>query len=236
MSVPPGSNSDRRRAFSPDLPPLGASILRTSLRLAVVATFAYGIHLFLGRVTEWTDAMEPDMGAAVRGVVLGGVLVAYALLISVPFVPGIEVGISLMLMRGAEVAALVYLATVAGLILAFLVGRLVPLPWLRNLFLDLRFTAACRMLEQIQPLSPENRLKTLQQNVSGRLGKLAVRYRYLLLAGLINLPGSALIGGGGGICLVAGLTGLFNLRATLLTVALAVMPFPLIVWFWDRDC
>jgi hypothetical protein len=57
-----------------------------------------------------------------------------------------------------------------------------------------------------------------------------VRFRYVALALLINLPGSSLIGGGGGILLLAGLSGLFLPKATFLTLALAVAPVPLLVW------
>ena len=49
------------------------------------------------------------------------------------------------------------------------------------------------------------------------------------------MPGSGLIGGGGGICLLAGLTGVFAPRATFLTLALAVAPVPLLVWMTGME-
>jgi hypothetical protein len=222
----PVSKPDRSR-----LPPLRRSLLRTGLRLAGFVVFAYLLHLVLGWVMAQTEALPPGTGLAFRIAVFGGVLTAYAILIAVPFVPGIEIGISLILMRGAEVAPFVYLATVAGLMLAYFAGRLVPYRWLRKVFLDLRMARASAMLDRVQPLPPDQRLTLLRHSLPGRFGALAVDYRYLLLAGLINLPGSALIGGGGGICLLAGLTGLFSLRATLITISLAVLPLPLIFWF-----
>jgi hypothetical protein len=48
---------------------------------------------------------------------------------------------------------------------------------------------------------------------------------------LINLPGNMLVGGGGGIALVAGMTRLFSWPAFLLTVAVAVAPVPLLIYF-----
>ncbi|MDJ0825765.1 MAG: hypothetical protein QNJ16_09710 [Rhodobacter sp.] len=215
-----------------DLPPLRASLARTTLRLAALVAIAFAVHLFVGWVMQWTEAMPPGRGVGLRTAILGGILVAYALLIAIPFVPGIEIGISLILMRGAEVAVFVYLATVAGLVLAYLAGRLLPYAWLHRVFLDLRLTRACRLLDTLRPLSPERRLALLRRQLPKRLGHFAINYRYLLLAGLINLPGSAVIGGGGGICLAAGLTHLFRPRATLITIALAVLPFPLVLWFW----
>jgi hypothetical protein len=215
-----------------DLPPFRASLLRTVLRLAAVVVLAYVVHLGVDWIMDWSDRMPAASGAVFRIAVLGGVLVVYALLIAVPFVPGIEIGLSLILMRGADVAVFVYIATIAGLALAFLAGRFIPYAWLHRVFLDLRLTRACRMLDAVQPLTPDRRLALLRRQLPGRLGSHAVTYRYLLLAALINMPGSVLIGGGGGICMLAGLTRLFQWRATLLTIALAVLPVPLAVWLW----
>ncbi len=219
----------------PDLPPLRGSLARTALRLAALVLFAYLVHLAVDAVMTRTEAMPEGTGALVRIAVLTGVLAAYALLIAIPFVPGIEIGISLILMRGADIAGFVYLATVAGLALAYLAGRHMPYRWLRRVFLDLRLTAAARLVERVQPLSPQRRLELLRQALPSRFAALAIDYRYLLLAGLLNMPGSALIGGGGGICLVAGLTRLFTPQATLATIALAVLPFPLAIWIWGPD-
>ncbi len=215
-----------------DPPPLRGALLRTALRVAAILALAYAAHLLLNRVMLWTEALPPAMGQSVRTGILGGVLFFYALLIAVPFVPGIEIGFSLIMIRGADVAWFVYFATVAGLILAYLAGRFIPDRWLHRVFLDLRLIRACQLLDTMRPLSPQRRLALMRQRLPGRLGDAAVRWRYLLLAALINLPGSALIGGGGGICLLAGLTGLFQLRATILTILLAVLPFPLAVWIW----
>lgn len=214
------------------LPPLRASLWRTALRLLAILALAFAAHLLLDWVMGRTEALPPGSGLALRVTILGGVLVVYALLIAIPFVPGIEVGFSLIMMRGAEVVWPVYAATVLGLILAYLAGRFIPYRWLQRVFLDLRLTRASALIDALQPLSPDRRLALMRARLPGRLGNLAVGWRYLLLAGLINLPGSALIGGGGGICLLAGLTGLFRMRATVLTILLAVLPFPLAVWFW----
>ncbi|KKL56965.1 hypothetical protein LCGC14_2240120, partial [marine sediment metagenome] len=42
----------------------------------------------------------------------------------------------------------------------------------------------------------------------------------------------ALIGGGGGICLMAGLSRMFAALPVLVTLAVAVAPVPLVVWFY----
>ena len=63
----------------------------------------------------------------------------------------------------------------------------------------------------------------------------AVRWRYVMLGLLLNLPGNAILGGGGGICLVAGLSGVYAPRATVLTLALAIAPLPLLAWLTGFD-
>ena len=217
------------------LPPLYISLARTALRLAGFVALIYAVHLLLDEAMYLTEALPPGPGMTVRALILGAALAAYALLIATPFVPGIEIGISLALIRGPDIAPLLYLATAGGLILSFLAGRYLPYDWIYRAMLDLRLRRACALLDQIKPLSPQERLDLLRARLPGRIATLAINYRYLVLAGLINLPGSAIIGGGGGICLLAGLTGLFHLRASLLTIAIAVAPFPLVVWFWGPE-
>lgn len=56
------------------------------------------------------------------------------------------------------------------------------------------------------------------------------RHRYLFLAALINLSGNALVGGGGSILFLAGLSRLFRPFGVALTLALAVLPVPLAIW------
>jgi uncharacterized membrane protein len=46
----------------------------------------------------------------------------YAVLMAIPFVPGVEIGLALIGMLGPPIVFLVYLSTVAGLLLSFAVG------------------------------------------------------------------------------------------------------------------
>jgi len=223
----------RASAYTP--PPLWRSALRLAALAAAFLLLALTIHAALDWLMRLTEAMEPEAGRRLRLGVVVAMLLAYALLIAVPFVPGIEIGLSLMLLRGAEIAPWIYLATLAGLSLAYLAGRFLPHAWLHRLFLDLRLTRACRLLDRVQPLTPDDRLTLLRQRLPGRLGAWAVGYRYLLLAGLINLPGSGLIGGGGGIAMLAGLTRVFRPLPSLVTLALAVLPLPLLVWLFGPE-
>ncbi len=163
------------------------------------------------------------------GVLIGGGLL-YVLLLSLPFVPGVELGVLLMCVFGQQGVILVYLATVAGLNLAFLMGRLMPQKWLESRLQKLGFTQTCdNSTNEIDDVldSLSRRPKFCQS----RLGCFLSTYRYLTIAILFNLPGNYLIGGGGGISLACGISRRISWIWFLLTVILAVSPVPLLAFF-----
>jgi len=211
-------------------PPNGAW-RRNALRILLIALLAWGLHLLLG----WASEQAQSGNGQIRVWVLVGFLLAYAVLIAVPFVPGVEVGLTLMAMEGAWIAPWIYLATLAGLTAAFVVGDRLPYAHLHRVLADLKASRACRFIERVQPLNRQDRLRLLQDRAPRWLRPLVSRYRYVLLAVLINLPGNALIGGGGGLLFLAGFSRLFLPVATLLTTALAVAPVPLAVWAFGVD-
>jgi hypothetical protein len=55
-----------------------------------------------------------------------------------------------------------------------------------------------------------------------------LKHRYLVIALMLNLPGNALIGGGGGIGLIAGMSRLYSFPRYLLLVSVAITPLPLL--------
>jgi len=65
--------------------------------------------------------------------------VVYILTSALPFVPGAEIGFGLIMLFGGKIALLVYIGMVAALILAFLVGRPLPLPVLASAFEKIGF-------------------------------------------------------------------------------------------------
>ena len=214
------------------LSPWPVALLRMAVRAAVVAVLVIAVHVLLNWLQTRTRTIgQPEMlGVAV----IVALLAAYALLIALPVVPGIEIGIALMFLQGGAVAPFVYLATVGGLFAAYLAGSLLPDRTLHRLFADLRLRGACLMLERIAPMGPEARLAALQARLPRWLAALAVRHRYLLLGVLINVPGNGVVGGGGGLSLLAGLSRLYRPAATALTLLIAVAPVPLMVWLFDR--
>ena len=144
--------------------------------------------------------------------------------------PGIEVGISLLLLKGAAIAPLVYAATVLGLILAFVVGRFLPHTWLHGFLADMRLKRACQLVDRLAPMTGAERLAHLTDRAPGWAKPLIGPWRYALLAVLLNLPGNMVIGGGGGIAFTAGFTRLFRPGWTTAAIALAVLPVPFMIW------
>lgn len=210
--------------------PVPISILRTLARLAALLVVVIAVNLLLNWVLDLSHQTQTKN--VMYGVIFM-ILLAYLILIAIPFVPGIEVGLSLILMRGDEVVIFVYGATVLGLMLAFLAGRFTKYSYLRHVFLDLRLKRASELLQKIQPLSKEQRLALLRERLPAFLRPFLVDYRYLAIAVLLNIPGNALIGGGGGIMMIAGLSRLFSTTAILATLMLAVSPVPLMVLLFD---
>ncbi|WP_242649792.1 hypothetical protein [Yoonia litorea] len=155
--------------------------------------------------------------------------VAYVVLLAIPFVPGAEIGIALLGSFGASIAPLVYAATVVAMMLAYCVGLLLPASILARMLAFLRMDRAAELLDRVCALPREERLSVLLESAPPSLVRLALRRRYLALALAVNVPGNAVIGGGGGIMMVAGLSGIFAPLPTLIAVMIGVSPVPLAI-------
>jgi hypothetical protein len=160
---------------------------------------------------------------------------AYAVLLAIPFVPGIEIGLALIGMLGPPVVFLVYVSTVAGLLLSFAAGHLISISGLITVLDDFRLQRASRLLATIEPMSKDERLAFLLSKAPSRIVPFLLRKRYLSLAILFNLPGNFLIGGGGGIAMIAGVSGLYSVLGFLVTVVVAVSPVPLAVLVFGKE-
>ena len=93
----------------------------------------------------------------------------------------------------------------------------------------LRLRRLAEMLRQIEPLPREDIPEFLAGQSKNRYLGALLQYRYLALAVLLNVPGNFVIGGGGGIALMAGISRLYSLPGILIAVAIAVAPVPLAV-------
>ena len=67
--------------------------------------------------------------------------------------------------------------------------------------------------------------------LAGKVGAFLLNHRYLTLGACLNLPGNSVLGGGGGIAFICGLSGQFHWRRFILTIVLATAPIPLLVLF-----
>jgi hypothetical protein len=203
------------------------------LRLCLIVGLAWCFHLLLGWSRTQLETGSNGLAAMMPALFMG-LLLLYALLIALPFVPGIEIGLALMMAEGPQAAPWVYLATLLGLALAFAAGASLPYALLRNWLVDLRLVRICRLLDRLEPLDRDARLALLVDHAPNWLGPLT-RFRHLVLALLVNLPGNALLGGGGGILFLAGFSRLFSTLPTIATLAVAVAPVPLLVWSFGID-
>src|SRR3546814_12614993 len=110
-----------------------------------------------------------------------------------------------MLLLGSKGIVAMYLATLLGLSLAYAVGRQVPLRSIAAMLRWLRLERADRLVQTLAQLPSDQQLNYLVQIAPTRVIPFLLRHRYLAFALAFNLPGHALIGGGGGIALLAGL-------------------------------
>ncbi|SLN53318.1 hypothetical protein [Roseisalinus antarcticus] len=206
---------------------IGGLVLRIVLFLAVLALATWGAHMVREALNlEIRPGNEQQVH---RAIMMGAV--AYVGLLALPFVPGAEIGLAMLAAFGAGIAPLIYVATVASMTLAYTVGRFLPISLLERLLSLLRLRRAAALVARVAPLSPDDRLAALLDGQSQRALSLGLRYRYVALALAVNTPGNAIVGGGGGIMMMAGLSGVFSPLATFVTVAVAVSPVPLAMMF-----
>jgi hypothetical protein len=153
---------------------------------------------------------------------------SYVILMVLPFMPGIEIGIMLMAMLGTGGIVLTYLCTVLALSLSFLLGRLLPPRYIASALGWFHLNRARDLVTNLAPLAPEERLRFLFERAPSKIVPRLLRHRYLVLGILFNLPGNAVIGDGGGIGLIAGMSRLFSFPKYLLLVSVAITPLPLL--------
>ena len=214
--------------------PKNISRLRFYFRLFLMGAFLmilaiwldYWLRGELGIAARFNEFMQ---GRWSIGVLIGGGIL-YILLLSLPFVPGVELGVLLMCIFGKEGIVFVYFATVAGLCLAFLIGRLLPKKWIEASLQKLGFSQTCdNPTDEIDDLL-ETYTRT-RKFCQTRFKSLLSKYRYLTIAFLFNMPGNYLLGGGGGISLACGISRRISWKWFLLTVVLAVLPVPVLSFF-----
>ncbi len=159
----------------------------------------------------------------------------FTILLAIPFVPGAEIGLAMLTMLGPPIAILVYGCGVVGLSLSFAAGRILPFGLLVRLAAAFRLRSIAASLEALAPLDYEARLNFLMHNAPNRVLPFVLRHRYLGLALALNVPGNVIVGGGGGLLLMAGVSRIYAPLPTLLAIALGVAPAPLAVLAFGKN-
>jgi hypothetical protein len=154
-------------------------------------------------------------------------MIMYTILMALPFVPGAEIGLGVMMILGPKIVPLVYLCTLVSLFLSFMLGRLIPDQSLINFLHGLHLRKASFLLTELEGLDSQQRFDLLIERSPKKFVPFLLKYRYLALLAVINAPGNIVIGGGGGIAMSAGMSRLFVPSLFLLTIAIAVSPIPL---------
>lgn len=202
---------------------LGAGVLTLFVLIGhSLGTYVYGLM----------DLQRLAYNAVMQDGFMVIIVIAYVVLIALPFVPGAEIGLALLLVFGPPIAGVLYLATVTALVLSFLVGRLVP----KNLLAKTLTKLGANHTAWLPSENHGGDHVAKVMPVRNRCGQYVNRsvhwlfqHRLCALAALINTPGNTLIGGGGGISIVAGVSRKISFREFVICISLAVAPVPVIV-------
>ncbi len=209
--------------------------LSLALHAAWKIALLIGFFVVAMRAGDWVmdqinPVLTPSTEPALHRLIMAAIGI-YMLLMMLPFIPGAEIGLGLMATFGSAIAPLVYAATIVALAGSFLLGRLVPEKTIIAIFEAIRLKRAAALLRQLSPLTTDERLRFLLDSYSSsRVVGYLVRYRFLAIILALNLPGNAVIGGGGGICMVAGFCRMFSFGQFLIAMSLAVLPVPLAIF------
>ncbi|MEL6549452.1 MAG: hypothetical protein AAFQ54_04310 [Pseudomonadota bacterium] len=206
-------------------PPRPSTLLKAALFLAVILA-ALWLSSWIRDALDMAIMPEKD-GLMFRTLLL--IVLVYVLILATPFLPGAEIGLVLLTAFGAPIAPIVYLATIISLTISYTIGRTVPPEVTARALERLGLHRAAAFLREIRSRPREERLEVLLASVQAPWARKGTRLRYLVLALLLNMPGNVVIGGGGGLCMVAGLSRVFHPGLFLLTVMVAVAPVPLFV-------
>lgn len=212
------------------LTPRNWAILKILLFIGLVVLGNYLTQWF---IIQLSIEIKPSSELMLDRIIVMSML-AYALLMSIPFVPGAEIGVAALMILGPKIALFVYLATLAALSLSFAVGRFIPEKVLIKFLQDLHLHRIANLLIRFEGLDSKQRLSLMLSRSPKRFVPFLIKYRYLALILAINTPGNIVIGGGGGIALMAGLSRLFTPPMYLLAIAIAVSPVPLVMTIYGN--
>ncbi|MBI3992348.1 MAG: hypothetical protein HY342_03670 [Candidatus Lambdaproteobacteria bacterium] len=213
------------RALGGGEPPRSRALLRVGLAVAALAV----LYTLTSRAGWEIEMLLKPLHAQLGTPLLVAAVVLYILFLMVPFVPGNEIGLGIIMLFGTQGVIVVYFATILALLLSFLMGRLIPLSAMVRLAGWLHLHGVQRMLAQVDTAQPMESLNRVIQEAPARWVPFLLRHRYVAIGIAFNLPGNVLIGGGGGIGMMAGMSRVFRLDAYLLVLCIATSPVPVVL-------
>ncbi|MFY0665967.1 MAG: hypothetical protein JXQ97_15195 [Natronospirillum sp.] len=191
------------------------------LALRIIATLALVAVVFTGLyLNQGEGLLGQSLPADSRALLLVLTSSLYALLLAIPFVPGVELGWMIMGLFGRMGILAAWLSTILGLSLSYWVARrLSDHPKLQRLQV-----ARSALLE-----TPRHELSMSQRLFASGV-RLYDKHPYLFIFVTLNLPGNWLLGGGGGIAATAGIMPKVGYGRFVLTCALATGIVPALLW------
>ncbi len=218
--------------------PTPRTVVLTALRIALALVALIGLILMArigaARLEEAMSFSILPKSPLTVGIAIAAATLFYIICLAIPFVPGAEIGAFMLALFGARIAPLVYIATVLSLLLAYGIGRMVSLTVVAGWLGRVRLRRAAALVARMATTPPAEIPALLVPSGQSRLLPFFLRYRYIALAALFNLPGNVLLGGGGGIAMIAGLSRLYAPLPFAVTVLIAVLPVPLAVFMMGK--
>ena len=197
----------------------------------ILIIVVFGAIWGMDRLFDWTEAQGPGMALPVKLAVLA----ANAMMVATPFLPALQISMAFMILQGPEQVWWIFAASAAGFFFPFMLGTLISGRHLAKIFHDVGLEKTAQLIHRVDTLDRSERLSLIMELAPPKLKPILTRWRYVAIAVSLNTPGNVIIGGAGGILMVAGLSRLFHPAAILFTIVLCLLPVPIGVQVFGID-
>ncbi len=170
--------------------PRRATWLLTLGKLSAIALFIILANIGVSRLDDTVEIqIRPQHLEILDRAVLVGVIL-YVAPMATPFLPGIELGLALMILPGPKGILVTTICTLVARTMSFGLGRLIPAHVLVSFLSWLHLTRAAALVRSFDGIPPEERLQYLAERSAKRAVPILMRHRYLFLTLLLKLPGT----------------------------------------------
>lgn len=190
------------------MPYTNKTMLATARALLIIALLAALLHTLLTGASLIQTSMSNSSWSPLTWLLICCLL--YMSILAIPFAPGMEIGLLIMAIFGLPGVFGAWLATLLGLINAYLIGH---------------FCRDCPLILRLRQFGSSKK----SPKTFNKLMQLTHRSPYLALAILLNTPGNSILGGGGGIAMAAGALGNLKIVYFIPTVAVSTCLIPLFI-------